>query len=51
MDYYILRSDGAYCSYGGMTQSQITTMLSAQGLTCTFISQASFKAALASFGN
>lgn len=44
---YILRSDGAYCSFQGMTQDQITTMLTAQSLTCTFIDQATYTTAIA----
>jgi hypothetical protein len=41
---YTLRSDGAYVTYEGMTQEQITDMLSAQGLTCTFIDKETYDA-------
>lgn len=39
---FILRSDGAYVSFDGMTQAAITAMLAPQGLTCTFIDAAAY---------
>jgi hypothetical protein len=47
---YILRSDGPYVSFEGQTQDQITAMLTEQGLTCTFIDQATYQAAIAAQG-
>lgn len=46
MTIYILRSDGAYVSFIGMSQDQITTMLTAQGLTCTFIDENTYNTAI-----
>jgi hypothetical protein len=43
---YILRSDGVYLSFFGMTQAQITTMLTDQGLSCTFIDEATYQVAI-----
>lgn len=43
---YIRRSDGAYASFEGMSADQITTMLSEQGLSCTFIDEATFNSAV-----
>jgi hypothetical protein len=41
---YILRSDGAYIGFTGMTFSDIQTMLTAQSLTATEIDAATFAA-------
>jgi hypothetical protein len=43
---YILRSDGAYCSFDGMTLDQVTTMLTAQGLSFNVIDQATWQTAV-----
>jgi len=45
--FYIQRSDGAYVSFEGMTQDQITTMLAEQGLSATFITADQYAAATA----
>lgn len=45
MKFYILRSDGAYISFEGMSQDVIISMLTEQGLSCTFIDQATFNTA------
>lgn len=47
MKFFILRSDGAYVAYEGMTQDQITAMLAEQTMTCTFIDEAAYQAAVA----
>lgn len=49
--FYTLRSDGAYVSFDGMTQDQITSMLQSQGLSCTFIDEATYQTAIAARGN
>jgi len=43
---YLLRSDGAYASFNGMSQDAITTMLAQQGLTCTFIDEVTYQTAI-----
>jgi hypothetical protein len=45
--FYCLRSDGAYVSFEGMDQATITAMLAQQGLTCQWITQDEFTAAIA----
>ena len=48
---YVLRSDGVYATFFGMTQEQITIMLSIQGLTCTFIDQITYQTVLVTQNN
>ncbi len=43
---YAHRSDGVYVTYEGMTEDQVTAMLTDQGLTCTFIDQATYDQAI-----
>lgn len=42
MKYFILRSDGVYVSFEGMSQEVITDMLSKQGLSCEFIDETTY---------
>jgi hypothetical protein len=44
---YLARSDGALCIWEGMSEADILTMLTAQGLTGTILSETDYLAALA----
>lgn len=46
MKLYILRSDGAYVSFEGMTQEDITVMLDQQGFSCNFIDNETYSTAI-----
>jgi hypothetical protein len=47
MKIYYRRSDGAYVETEGMTQDTIVEMLAGQNLTCEFISEQEYNAAVA----
>ena len=51
MKSYAQRSDGAYVSFTGMSREVINAMLSEQGLSCTFIDEAAYNAAISAQGN
>lgn len=44
---YLTRSDGALCSWDGMSEEDVRAMLTAQGLTGTVLTEADYLAALA----
>jgi hypothetical protein len=44
---YLSRSDGTLCSWDGMSEADVLTMLTAQGLTGTVLSESDYLAALA----
>lgn len=44
---YIQLSNGALIAYSGMTQSDVTSLITAQGYTGTFLTAEQFKAAVA----
>jgi hypothetical protein len=46
MKFWTQRSDGAYVSYEGMEQSVIDSMLAAQGLTATYMTESEWQAAV-----
>lgn len=51
MPIYALRSDGVYAKYEGMTQETVTAMLEQSGLTCSFVSEETYAAAIAALEN
>ena len=50
LKFWTLRSDGAYVSYEGMEQSVIDAMLTAQGLTATYMTESAWNASLPPIG-